>query len=51
MAKQDLNAIAFRNKPVPCFFAAGDVRSSSVKRVAFGVGEGAIGIQFAHGSV
>ena len=29
-------------------FAAGDVRSGSVKRVATGVGEGAVAIQFVH---
>jgi thioredoxin reductase (NADPH) len=29
-------------------FAAGDVRAGSVKRVASGVGEGAIAIQFVH---
>ncbi len=33
---------------VPGIFAAGDVRSGSIKRVASGVGEGAIAIQFVH---
>jgi thioredoxin reductase (NADPH) len=33
---------------VPGIFAAGDVRSGSVKRVASGVGEGSIAIQFIH---
>jgi thioredoxin reductase (NADPH) len=33
---------------VPGVFAVGDVRKGSVKRVASGVGEGAIAIQFVH---
>jgi thioredoxin reductase (NADPH) len=33
---------------IPGVFAAGDVRLGSVKRVASGVGEGAIAIQFVH---
>jgi thioredoxin reductase (NADPH) len=33
---------------VPGVFAAGDVRGGSVKRVASGVGEGSIAIQFIH---
>ena len=33
---------------VPGIFAAGDVRSGSIKRVASGVGEGSIAIQFVH---
>jgi thioredoxin reductase (NADPH) len=33
---------------VPGVFAAGDVRSGSVKRVASSVGEGAVAIQFVH---
>jgi len=33
---------------VPGIFAAGDVRSGSVKRVAAGVGEGAAAVQFIH---
>jgi thioredoxin reductase (NADPH) len=33
---------------VPGIFAAGDVRCNSVKRVASGVGEGAIAVQFIH---
>ncbi|MGG6296669.1 FAD-dependent oxidoreductase [Leptolyngbya sp. AN02str] len=33
---------------VPGIFAAGDVRHGSVKRVASGVGEGAIAVQFIH---
>ncbi|HIK15173.1 MAG TPA: FAD-dependent oxidoreductase [Leptolyngbyaceae cyanobacterium M33_DOE_097] len=33
---------------VPGIFAAGDVRSASVKRVASGVGEGSIAVQFVH---
>ena len=33
---------------VPGVFVAGDVRHGSVKRVASGVGEGAIAIQFVH---
>jgi thioredoxin reductase (NADPH) len=32
----------------PCVFAAGDVRSGSVKRVASAVGEGAMAVQFVH---
>ena len=32
----------------PGVFAAGDVRSSSVKRVASAVGEGAMAVQFVH---
>jgi thioredoxin reductase (NADPH) len=34
---------------MPGIFAAGDVRRGSVKRVASGVGEGSIAIQFIHG--
>jgi len=33
---------------VPGIFAAGDVRAGSIKRVASGVGEGAIAVQFIH---
>ena len=33
---------------IPGVFAAGDVRRGSVKRVASGVGEGSIAIQFVH---
>jgi len=33
---------------VPGVFAAGDVRSRSVKRIASGVGEGAMAVQFVH---
>ena len=33
---------------VPGIFVAGDVRANSVKRVASGVGEGAIAVQFIH---
>jgi thioredoxin reductase (NADPH) len=33
---------------VPGIFAAGDVRSGSIKRVASGVGEGSIAVQFIH---
>ena len=33
---------------VPGIFAAGDVRHESVKRVASGVGEGGVAIQFVH---
>jgi thioredoxin reductase (NADPH) len=33
---------------VPGIFAAGDVRYGSVKRVASGVGEGSIAVQFVH---
>jgi thioredoxin reductase (NADPH) len=32
----------------PCVFAAGDVRSGSVKRVASAVGDGAMAVQFVH---
>jgi thioredoxin reductase (NADPH) len=32
----------------PCVFAAGDVRSGSIKRVASAVGEGAMAVQFVH---
>ena len=33
---------------VPGIFVAGDVRHGSVKRVASGVGEGSIAVQFVH---
>lgn len=33
---------------VPGIFVAGDVRHGSVKRVASGVGEGSVAIQFVH---
>ena len=33
---------------VPGVFAAGDVRSRSIKRIASGVGEGAMAVQFVH---
>ena len=33
---------------VPGIFAAGDVRSRSIKRIASGVGEGAMAVQFVH---
>jgi len=33
---------------VPGIFVAGDVRHGSIKRVASGVGEGSIAIQFVH---
>ena len=33
---------------VPGVFAVGDVRATSVKRVASAVGEGAIAVQFVH---
>jgi thioredoxin reductase (NADPH) len=33
---------------VPGVFAAGDVRHASIKRVASGVGEGAIAVSFVH---
>jgi len=33
---------------VPGIFVVGDVRHGSVKRVASGVGEGAVAIQFVH---
>jgi thioredoxin reductase (NADPH) len=33
---------------VPGIFVAGDVRCGSVKRVASGVGEGSIAVQFVH---
>jgi thioredoxin reductase (NADPH) len=33
---------------VPGIFVAGDVRHGSVKRVASGVGEGSIAVQFIH---
>jgi thioredoxin reductase (NADPH) len=33
---------------LPGVFAVGDVRSGSVKRVASGVGEGSICVQFVH---
>jgi len=38
----------FFETSVPGIFVAGDVRSGSVKRVASGVGEGSIAIQFVH---
>ncbi len=33
---------------MPGIFVAGDVRASSVKRVAGGVGKGAIAVRFIH---
>jgi thioredoxin reductase (NADPH) len=36
---------------VPGIFAAGDVRSGSVKRCATAVGEGAMAVQFVHGRI
>jgi thioredoxin reductase (NADPH) len=33
---------------VPGIFAVGDVRHGSVKRVASGVGEGSVAVQFIH---
>jgi thioredoxin reductase (NADPH) len=33
---------------VPGIFAAGDVRHGSIKRVASGVGEGAMAVSFVH---
>jgi thioredoxin reductase (NADPH) len=33
---------------IPGIFAVGDVRHGSIKRVASGVGEGSIAIQFVH---
>jgi thioredoxin reductase (NADPH) len=33
---------------IPGIFAVGDVRQGSIKRVASGVGEGSIAIQFVH---
>jgi thioredoxin reductase (NADPH) len=33
---------------IPGLFAVGDVRHGSIKRVASGVGEGSIAIQFVH---
>jgi thioredoxin reductase (NADPH) len=33
---------------LPGVFAAGDTRSGSVKRVASGVGEGSVVVQFVH---
>jgi thioredoxin reductase (NADPH) len=36
---------------IPGVFAAGDVRSGSVKRVASGVGEGALAISFVHQAI
>jgi thioredoxin reductase (NADPH) len=33
---------------IPGVFAVGDVRHGSVKRVASGVGEGSVAIQFVH---
>jgi len=38
----------FLETSVPGVFAAGDVRSSSVKRVASAVGEGSMAVQFVH---
>jgi hypothetical protein len=35
----------------PCVFAVGDVRSSSMKRVASAVGEGAMAVAFVHASI
>jgi thioredoxin reductase (NADPH) len=38
----------FLEASVPGIFAAGDVRHSSIKRVASGVGEGAMAVQLTH---
>ena len=38
----------FLETSVPGIFAAGDVRHGSIKRVASGVGEGAMAVQFIH---
>ena len=59
MVERDLNAIAFPKLDDeqiaklgalrrPGVFAAGDVRSDSVKRVASAVGEGSMLVQFVH---
>ena len=39
------------SRPAQVFFAVGDVRSSSVKRVASAVGEGSVCIQLVHKSL
>ncbi len=36
---------------LPCVFAAGDVRSGSVKRVASAVGEGSMAVSFVHANI
>src|SRR5207237_10718737 len=41
----------FLETSVPGIFAAGDVRHGSIKRVASGVGEGAMAVQFIHRSL
>ena len=38
----------FLETSVPGLFAAGDVRSGSIKRVASAVGEGAMGVKLVH---
>ena len=49
-ATPDLEAAAIflGNEPPGCVFAAGDVRSGSVKRVASAVGKGSMAVQFVH---
>ncbi|HEU4325139.1 MAG TPA: FAD-dependent oxidoreductase [Roseiflexaceae bacterium] len=54
LARDGRSPRAFDREPhlletsVPGIFVAGDVRSGSIKRVASGVGEGSIAIQFVH---
>jgi thioredoxin reductase (NADPH) len=53
-ARSDVAPATARRQPFlletsrPGVFAAGDVRSGSVKRVASAVGEGAMAVQFVH---
>ena len=48
LGAQDYTVNAYLETSVPGVFAVGDVRHGSVKRVASGVGEGSIAIQFVH---
>jgi thioredoxin reductase len=47
-ANQGTSPIAGFECSLPGVFAAGDIRSSSIKRVASEVGEGSIAISFVH---
>jgi len=54
LSREDLTSWPLKRAPhlletsIPGVFAVGDVRHGSIKRVASGVGEGSIAIQFVH---